>query len=246
MGQSKAFKGKTCAYCRTPESSASGDHVVARNFFFEEDRANLPKVPACLRCNREKSELENYFGSTVLIGSKLPKGDEYRRDYVQPRLARNARLSRELRLDAPPEWVNLGGIYQPMHAVEVDARKVNALMKLIVLGLYRHHFGAPLSLDFEPDASMYAPDGESALRAWIGQHFPSQAARVQANLGAGAFSYAGIQSPADPAFSVWEMVWHGGTSLHGQGAPPRGIDRWWAFTKPTRDAVAAERAATPR
>jgi len=45
---SKRYKRKDCAYCGAPKASTAPDHVVAREFFFEEDRANLPQVPARL------------------------------------------------------------------------------------------------------------------------------------------------------------------------------------------------------
>ena len=43
---SQKYRGKTCAYCRVPEISVEGDHVVARQFFLVQDRDNLPQVPA--------------------------------------------------------------------------------------------------------------------------------------------------------------------------------------------------------
>jgi hypothetical protein len=55
---SKKFKGKTCIYCCIPESSECPDHVVARSFFLDRNRGNLPQVPACRSCNKKKSDLE--------------------------------------------------------------------------------------------------------------------------------------------------------------------------------------------
>src|ERR1700730_16827139 len=40
---SKRFRDKPCAYCLTNPSTATGDHVFAREFFPEAARANLPK-----------------------------------------------------------------------------------------------------------------------------------------------------------------------------------------------------------
>jgi hypothetical protein len=57
---SKRFKGKICVYC-CEKSSADGDHVFSRQFLLEADRINLPKVPSCRSCNKEKSDLEHYL-----------------------------------------------------------------------------------------------------------------------------------------------------------------------------------------
>jgi hypothetical protein len=54
---SKKFKGKPCVYC-TDGTAISADHVIARQFFLERHRANIPKAPACVKCNGEKSALE--------------------------------------------------------------------------------------------------------------------------------------------------------------------------------------------
>jgi 5-methylcytosine-specific restriction endonuclease McrA len=52
----KKYVGKPCAYCGKDGISETRDHVVAKEFFLEEDRANLPLVPACGICNGEKSK----------------------------------------------------------------------------------------------------------------------------------------------------------------------------------------------
>ncbi len=62
---SKRFRDKPCDYCLTNPSTATGDHVFAREFFPEAARANLPKVPACESCNNEKSRLEHYLTAVL-------------------------------------------------------------------------------------------------------------------------------------------------------------------------------------
>jgi 5-methylcytosine-specific restriction endonuclease McrA len=53
---SKRHVGKTCVYCGTAPA-ATMDHIFAREFFPVEQRANLPKVPACRSCNGTKREI---------------------------------------------------------------------------------------------------------------------------------------------------------------------------------------------
>src|SRR5947209_15193891 len=54
-----SFRGLPCVYCGAP--ATSDDHVIAAKFFLEPQRGNLPQVPACERCNNEKSHLEDYL-----------------------------------------------------------------------------------------------------------------------------------------------------------------------------------------
>jgi hypothetical protein len=57
MSKRFKFAGQTCVYCGLlPATSA--DHVFSRQFFLVERRDNLPKVPACDRCNNLKGTLE--------------------------------------------------------------------------------------------------------------------------------------------------------------------------------------------
>ena len=245
MSQSKRYKGKACAYCGAAASSSTNDHVIARAFFLEEDRGTLPHVPACAPCNNRKSQLEHYVSATLMIGSQHPDGNRYRQNLVRPRLDANAKLRRELKLDEPFEWLNINGVLQRMKAIRIDAGKVTELMHLIVLGLYQHHFGAPLSTDFLVDAKMYPPERESALFASVAPFFPAESVAHEVSLGRGSFIYSVLQSPANLSFTVWQLRWHGGIRLHGED--DAGTDRWWAFTRPTQEAVrlAQERMGAP-
>jgi hypothetical protein len=239
---SKRFKEKLCAYCGASGSSSTSDHVLARAFFFKEDRSNLPQVPACLTCNNRKSELEHYVSSTLLIGSQHADGDRYRQEMVRPRLDKNLKLRSQLRVDHPPQLVKVAGLCRFMHAVTINAAKVTELLQLIVRGLYHHHFGKPLDPDWYPDVTMLHPDHEAAMWAQIQCYFPPGTERVGANLGRASFLYSGIRSPGHAGFSAWKLAWHGCIPLHGRDGS--GADYWWAITRPTQAAV--ERAKPRR
>ena len=93
---SKKFKGKTCVYCAVPGASETGDHVFAREFFLPDQRAELPKVPACGPCNSAKSELEHYLTAVLPFASNHPHSSHLLRERVPERLANNRRLHRAL------------------------------------------------------------------------------------------------------------------------------------------------------
>ena len=59
----KRFKGKTCVYCAG--ASETGDHILAREFVPVAHRSQIPQVPACRRCNKDKSDLEHYLTAVL-------------------------------------------------------------------------------------------------------------------------------------------------------------------------------------
>ena len=69
--QPKSFKGKLCVYC-AESRCGDADHVFAREFFPQDDRSNIPKVPSCHRCNNLKAALERYATCVLPFGSRHP------------------------------------------------------------------------------------------------------------------------------------------------------------------------------
>lgn len=92
---SKKFKEELCAYCGE-RSAVTGDHIFAREFFLTEDRADLPQAPICTQCNNEKSKLEHYLTTVLPFGGRHASSAENLGSIVPKRLARNAKLHREL------------------------------------------------------------------------------------------------------------------------------------------------------
>ena len=233
MGASKRYKGKDCAYCGEPGSTSTKDHVVPRALFLDSERGpalHIPQVAACSRCNNEKSELENYVLSALLIGSRHAEGSRYRREKVAPRLDRNQKLRNELNIDAPPVWTEVNGILQRLHVIKIDAEKVHRLITLIVRGLYRHHYGKPLPHEMMPDVMMIRPESEGAMRAAFADCFPPEMPRINIDLGHGSFIYSCVQSPAHEGITAWVIGIHGMIPLLGQDGS---ADHWWCVTGPT-------------
>ena len=68
---SKRFRGKLCIYCLRDPSTSTGDHVFAREFFPESERADLPKVPACEACNNKKSKLMGWMAPSRHLSARM-------------------------------------------------------------------------------------------------------------------------------------------------------------------------------
>ncbi len=221
------------------------DHVVSREFFLVVDRANLPQVPACKRCNGLKSAVQTEMLACLPIGSRLPDADTYRRDYIRPRLAKNERLSREIGLGQPPVEIKVNGIMQPMNLLTINSKLLHELHVWTARGLHAHHSIERVPAHYEPIVRMYAPDDEAAAFAGMQCVFPDRRLHVSANLGRGTFTYEGARSPHVAGVSIWRFRWHGGVTLYGKGAPPEGISATWVSLWPPEaelDCLEAEEA----
>ena len=91
---SKRYKDKTCAYCAGVSETA--DHIFAREFVPVSYRSQIPQVPACKRCNKEKSELEHYLTAVLLFGGRHADAATNLQIDGPRRLAKNQKLRREL------------------------------------------------------------------------------------------------------------------------------------------------------
>jgi hypothetical protein len=202
---SKRFKGKACVYCGG--TSNSGDHVVARNFFPERLRADLPQVPACQSCNNEKSKIEHYLATVLPVGSTHPVAEEIAHGTLSKRLDKNMRLRNELadgvtQLSYFSDEVNFATSFRP-DVIE----KYAALM---ARGLLYHHFQVLLDEAHEARGSVFRQDATHAIDKIFNDVYPSVDV-VSNNHAGNAFWYRGFSvTSEDPQTSMWHMRLYGG------------------------------------
>lgn len=192
---------------------------------------NIPKVPACSSCNGEKSRLETYFLALVLAASNHEHGDEYRRNHVIPSLRKNRRIGNMIR-NSKPIVIQRNGRFEQVFPINIDSEMTTRLMEFIAIGLYYHHAKAPLNVDYDAKARIFAPEHEAEYINTVFQIFPDDSPRVSRDLGNGTFVYDGIQNSQMPGFSVWRMKWHGGIALAGENGPQGGVSTWIVSTAP--------------
>src|ERR1035437_7414646 len=94
------YKGKQCAYCGL-NNSTDREHVFARGFFLERDRANLPQVAACNGCNVEKNKAENYLMNIMPLGARHGSGLENKETLGLKRLQKNVKVQKVVAASAP-------------------------------------------------------------------------------------------------------------------------------------------------
>jgi hypothetical protein len=230
---SKKYKGKTCTYCTVPKSSTTGDHVVAREFFPLDKRANLPKVPACGRCNVAKSKLEHYLTAVMPFGSNTPDGRRVMMELVADRLRNNLALTRHLVEGAriKPISPDGGRSWQEQHTLPFDSSKLVQLLRLIGKGMAFTHWGVLLP---DRDVVLYGDFLVSAGATGMEMLLASKRANSTGKivLGDGVFTYEGIQDPDWPTFTVWRMALYGGTYDGDQNAPHEQVSSAYVMSAP--------------
>ena len=204
---SKKFKSKLCVYC-AEEPSTSADHVFAREFLLPRHRMNLPKVPACDGCNREKANLEHYLASLLPFGGCHSNARENLETMVPKRLRKNVRLHRALAQGQGAAWGQADTLVVPTMTLPIDSGRFERLFQLIAKGLIWYHWQTYLTAGHFVE--VWALTGAGA-RLFGERLFNLNArARVSANLGNGTFVYQSAQGVDCAQITVWHIWVYGG------------------------------------
>jgi len=215
---SKRHVGKICVYCGTAPAETM-DHVFAREFFLVSRRANLPKVPACGACNGVKSGHEHYLTTVLPFASNHQDAPVVLSQMVERRLDKNAKLKSRLATGHRKELTLRNGLLLPAMTLPFDGDRVGELFKFITQGLLSHHFGVILDRRKHGVwAGFLNRPGEEMHRKLLAQ--PNARARVQGDIGGGAFVYEGAQGVDFPEMSIWIFHLFGGIRVSGDADEP--------------------------
>lgn len=221
---SKQYKGKTCVYCGVPGISSTGDHVIAREFFPENERSSIPKVPACLDCNNAKSKLEQYLSTVLPLGSGHPIAESMMADKFIRRMEKNRRLQREVHQSSKYILeLNKWGTYELRLAVAFNWRIASEYFSMVARGLYFHHQLEVIPADCQSRARftrhLSLPHVERAI-------FPeSGRICVDGTIARGAFTYKGTFSN-NGKVSAWTMEFYGGIELRSERTSGKTSSGW--------------------
>jgi hypothetical protein len=209
---SKLFKAKTCIYCGKPETSQTADHVFSRQLFPISGRAELPKVPACQPCNQKKSTLEHYLTTVLPFASQHPEGGRLLEEKVPHRLARNAKLHRELASGYGYIMMQEDGSLIERLTIPFEGEKLTALFKMVLRGLVYYHWRELIPQDYNIGAGLVTHAGDQFMRYLFSMKTKQQVARSWCD---GLVLYEGVQSVDDPALTIWRFQIYGGIQFGG-------------------------------
>lgn len=214
---SKKFRNKLCAYCLKHPSIAAGDHVFAREFFTEDKRGNIPKVPACDRCNNEKSRLEHHLTTVLPFGGRHDDALANLECMVPDRLAKNMRLHRELMQGRKPALLQESSAQVlPSLTIPFDGAILERLFHFIVRGLAFYHWCVLIGDQHGARVMTLTPTGQKAFSVFLAMGAKQQ---VNVDVGGGTFRYEGIQCDV-AELTVWRFSIYGGLILAGDPEAP--------------------------
>jgi len=214
-----SFRGLPCVYCGAP--ATTDDHVIAAKFFLVPHRGDLPEVPACQRCNNEKSHLEDYLMVVLGFGGVHPDAKVNLDTLVRRRLENNLRLKRELAAGYDAS----GGTTIPF-----DHERLDKLFAMVAQGLAWHHWKVLLRPGFSAIASLFSDTGAPFFMQMLsGWNTPT---RVADNLGNGTFVYEGAQATDVPEATIWRFEMYGGIKFGGDPRVPGPASLAVALTGP--------------
>jgi len=200
----KGYEGVPCVYCQEREAGTA-DHVIARGFFPEDKRGDLPKAPACSECNNAKSKLEHTLTAIMPFGAQHDDAAKAL-EMAEPRLAKNKKLHGWLAAGVSYTMRSInGGPWRVEMSVPVDHRDIEKLCEFMVKGLAHHHWKIALGLDHFVRASFLNEAGRQRFDPF----FAGAVAKVQQDFGDGVFAYEGVQSQDCPDLTLWKMSIYG-------------------------------------
>jgi hypothetical protein len=230
---SKKYIGKTCAYCGQKESSESGDHVFAREFFLVGRRENLPQVPACNKCNHEKSILEHNLTAVLPFGGKHEDAKKNLETFAPKRLGKNQKLHIELQeKQRSGLYFTESGIAVESSSIPIEAEKLICLFEYILRGLAYYHMDVRLEKDDAVNVIALTEAGEKYFENNLFRLNAKQ--RVKKSWGNGTVSYEGAQGVDDPKVTVWRIEMYGGIQLGGSESPYERSKKFGGFTSDKR------------
>jgi hypothetical protein len=211
---SKKYKGKPCVYC-VDGVSDDGEHIISRNFFPTTYRGNLPKAPACKRCNRGKSVLEHYLTAVLPFSSNHKTALKSQGEKVNRRLSKNLPLKNELRSGISPVWMtNDSDLPEETISLPFQPEKIIEYCEYIVRGLVWYEWDVIFPKEYVIEVMTLTQHGYSFFRDYILKMSPDfRRDKIYAD---GGFSYTCTRNSDDAAFSAWHLRFYEKLYLAGQ------------------------------
>lgn len=183
--------------------------MIARSFFPEDSRADLPQVPACERCNNAKSALEHYLATVLPLAGRDQAAFQITENTLERKLANNAALQDELNRGF--ELYASEGL-QGQYGTTLRSAALGDYAKFVALGLLRHHFGYRVEGVREVRGAALAHSRASAIDGLFSR-VESEVRPVVARFADGALGYRGFAAKANQGSSFWQIRLYGGLHL---------------------------------
>jgi hypothetical protein len=132
-------------------------------------------------------------------------------------------------------WAVENGLLVPAMTLPFESEKVDRLFRFIAKGLAWHHWRVLLDGKTGVWAGILSAQGEEIFKALLAQN---GRARVIESVGAGTFTYDGLQGTDIPQLSVWTFRIYGGITLGGDPVEPAAKTSIVGAMTATKEALA--------
>ncbi len=192
-----------CVYCNLREGTTE-DHTIPKSVFLKPLPDNMVKVPACLKCNGEKSKDDDYLRDMLLVdweNELHPMAQSDLRGKLIRAIGRNqSHLIRQGRTTRrPTPFHSPGGVYlATASAIPIDQARINLMFERIVRGLYYTFSGGvrlPADCTFEV-VKVHAMAKEQTMKMFDRPGASSYAI-------GDSFDCAYFVAKEDPTVSIW-------------------------------------------
>lgn len=241
MAGSKKYRGKQCAYCGVAGISRDAEHVIARSFFLDDDKVDLPIVPSCRKCNADKEKLEDYILMAFSLGSRHVDAQRFTETHFHRRAKKRQKLLDSIMQTARPVYERqANGLALPTYALTIDTPRVLRFFELVARGLYFHHRGVAMPADMRCDTFLFKDEDAARITEQTRQAFGWNAEGLNENIGRGNIRYAALISNEVEGLSFWIMSMMGGI-VFGSDNIGLGFQNVHVFAVP--EAMSIERPA---
>jgi hypothetical protein len=197
----REFRNQLCAYCGATVAE-SDDHIFAKEFFLPRDRDNLPKAPACKKCNNEKSKAEDYCLVVLPFAARHPSAHENLATLMPRRIRHRSkqRLRETCRNGMDRIWVREvpGALIQPTMTIPMNNERVNKFFQFIVKGLVWWHWRAYVLGRSSVRVMNFNEEGEMRFKDVMTQFARAGAELVCEDVKGGMFRYERLLVPRLP------------------------------------------------
>jgi hypothetical protein len=145
-------------------------------------------------------------------------------------LDRHPKLRLELGAGSSREWIRQNGVMASVMTVPLDPDRINALVAMIVRGLFNYEFGFALHRHWEARVTNFDPAAEAfLLPKRISELGPTS--KLERTVGDGTVKYTAWRSRLFKYCSFWRLSLFGGLKVGGdEEFPAVAFDHWSAAT----------------
>ncbi len=198
-----------CAYCGQM-GICTRDHVIPRALFHGPLPSNMVTVAACLNCNQQKSDLDNYLRD-VLTADISSYENPAARAVLESQVRRSVRANRSRlwrRAATSTRWVEMhtpAGIYLgDLPAMPLDGRALTIALTMVTKGLFADGFRRRLPDDCQFDIGRLDP----LLVAKQWQNLIQPGTHGPFAIGKDVFTFAFFVESNEPLTTHWLLCFY--------------------------------------